>query len=85
MSIKVPTSLAWCKDAQRYVFRFIELQSIFREMLSEVPENRKIYWQKRLNGIDGVIRSRYYGNTLSNAETKQNADNKLLTGETYER
>lgn len=57
----------WVAQIQRYLYRFIELGSITRQMLAELPPDRQHYYKELISGIDKTIRDRHNG-------TKDNAN-----------
>jgi hypothetical protein len=74
MNVSVP--LQWCKEVKRYVFRFIELQRLYCEMMKELPPDRAAWYELQRRAIDTRIRSLYYGyqgENTNNVTTEEKA------------
>lgn len=52
----------YLQSLQRYLFRFVALQSMFQEVLNELPPDRQRYYIERHRGIDTRVKEMYYGN-----------------------
>ena len=52
----------YLQSLQRYLFRFVALQSMFQEVLNELPLDRQRYYIERHRGIDTRVKEMYYGN-----------------------
>lgn len=69
---RVPTSLRWCHEAQRAIYRCLLLRGIISQMLEELPANRRDFFKGELCGVDTRIRALYDGRKLQKPHNETN-------------
>lgn len=85
-SYSIQVNAQWVKDATRWMLRGITIDSLLRELISELPPDRQAYWRFRRRGVDATISTMYYGPTLdkSDNETTQRISTKESNGSSSE-
>lgn len=73
-SFTIQVNYQWVQDATRSILRAITLDALLREVISELPEDRQLYWRFRRRGVDATIRTMYYGPTLDKQHNETTQD-----------
>ncbi len=65
----LPMSILWARQAKFSALRGIQLYNVAYKMLSDLPADKRAYWEDELAGVDKRVQTLYYGHSSTNNNT----------------